>query len=99
MRTWVGRLIEVHDSILKILLERPFQRDRASRNGSIVFGEDIHLMIVFQKERPVARVELALVSIGRNNVLLFLLLLRLHFNQLFLRFLLFAHLINKIDYC
>jgi hypothetical protein len=53
MGAGIGRLIQIDDTIFKVILERSFERSGPGRNGGVVVGEYIHLVIVFQEEGPI----------------------------------------------
>lgn len=79
MRARIGWLIKIDDTVLEVLLKRPFEWCRAGRNRSIMRGEYIHLIIVLEQEWPFCRVQ-ARPIVARLQDILINLLLVLHFH-------------------
>ena len=52
MGTWVGRFIQIDDSVLEILFEVPFERCRTCGYWCVMCGEDVHFMVIFEEQRP-----------------------------------------------
>ena len=57
VRARVGRLVEVDDAILQVLLERPLERRVARRDGRVVPRPHGELVVVLEEQRPRRRVE------------------------------------------
>ena len=55
MRAGIRGFIEVNNSVFEVLLERSLEGRVTSGNGGVVRGEHIHLMVVFEQERPLFR--------------------------------------------
>jgi hypothetical protein len=53
----VGGFVEVHDTIANVLLEGAAKRGRTTRDGSVVAGTNVELVVVLQKKRPVGGVK------------------------------------------
>lgn len=53
MGTGIGRFIQVDDTVFEIIFERSLKGGGSSRNGGIVSGEDIHLVVIFEEEGPI----------------------------------------------
>lgn len=85
MGAGIGRLIKIDDTVFKIVLKRSFEGSRSSRDGSVVVGEYIHLVIVFQQQRPILGLDAGRLIRRLNNELLFNDLL-LNLEILFLQF-------------
>lgn len=49
MGAGIGRFIKIDNTILKILFKRSFKWCGSCRDGSIVSGQYIHLMIVLEE--------------------------------------------------
>lgn len=89
MRAGVGGLVEDDDSVLEIFLECSLERGGPSGNGRVVSGEDVHLVIIFEQQRPLLRLDLRALLRWFNHMLLlneFLLDYRLLLHQLSLFF-------------
>ena len=48
MRRGVGRLVQVDEAVANILLQRPLQRRAAARDGRVVPGSDMELVIILR---------------------------------------------------
>ena len=46
-------LTQVDDTVFEIIFERSLKGGGSSRNGGIVSGEDIHLVVIFEEEGPI----------------------------------------------
>jgi hypothetical protein len=51
----IGGFVEVDNSILEVLLEGSLEGRVAGGNWGVVRGEHIHLMVVFEQQRPLLR--------------------------------------------
>lgn len=93
MRAGVGWLIQIDDTVFKVIFKRSLKRGGSSRNGGVVSSEDIHLMIIFEEERPILRLDGWALIRGFDNILVlldFFFCSHFFFNQLFL-FLILGH--------
>ena len=63
----VGGLVEVDDAVLEVLFEGPCQRGAPDRQWSVVAGPDVQLVVIFEQERPRARVEPGSVRAGSDE--------------------------------
>lgn len=70
MRAGVGGLVEDDDSVLEIFLECSLERGGSSGNGRVVSGEDVHLVIIFEQQRPLLRLDLRALLRWFNHMLL-----------------------------
>lgn len=69
MGTGIGWLIQVNDTVFKIILERSFKGSGSCGNGSVVVSEHIHLVIVFEEQGPIFGLDSAWLIRGLNNEL------------------------------
>jgi ABC-type cobalamin transport system permease subunit len=98
MGTGIGGLIQVDDTVFQVLFERPLERSGSSGNGGIVSGEDIHLVIIFEEEGPILRLDGWALIGGFDNILIlfeFFFCSHFFFDQLFLLLVLGHPLLNS----
>lgn len=77
----IGGLVEVDDTVLQVLLEGPLERGVSGGDGSVVSGEDIHEMVVFEQQWPLLRPD-ARALLGRPDHVLLLHHLFVHLSLL-----------------
>ena len=98
MGTGVGRFVEIDDSVLQVVFKGPFKGSGACGDWSIVVGENVHFMVVFEEEGPFGAVKGGIL-IGRLDQKLLLsvdLFFYFLLDKLFTFLLIFCHaLLNK----
>jgi hypothetical protein len=100
MGTGVRGFVKIDDSVFEILLEGSFEGSGSCGDGRVVGGEDIHEMVVAEKERPILRLDAGPFFAGTHHKLLRgrrLLYLHLSLDELLLLFVLLHSLLNQYN--
>lgn len=98
MRTWIRRFVKVNYTILEVLFKRPFERCGSCRDGSVMSGQDVHLVVIFEEQGPIFWLDSwSLIRRFDDELVLgsFFLCSHLFFYQLFLLSILWHPLLNS----